>query len=118
MKKQMIERACRMAGLTPARREVINGVGVCIADGFSAQPHITFRRFGAAPGEFPYGAYLTLWWLEKGEDEFEIGVPLLFEAFHNTEYDVDTKRLARINTALKEASGFMKRRQKVARELK
>lgn len=115
MKKDVIERACRAGGLLPVRRELINGVGVCVADGFSATPHIQFKRFGASPGEFPFGAYLTIWWLEKGPDDFDIGVPLLFEAFHNPEYDVKTKQLARINTALVAANDFMKRKARIAK---
>lgn len=113
MKKEFIERACQLAGLKAVRREVVDGVGVCIADGFNATPAVTFKRFGVDKGEFSFGAYATIWWLEGKEGEFEIGVPLIFDAFHNPEYDVKTKELARINTALREAHGFIKRRKKV-----
>lgn len=116
LKKEIIESACRAAGLLPVRREVIRGTAVCIADGFSATPHIQFRRFGADdPAEFPFGAYLTIFWLEKSADDFEIGVPMLFAAFHNPEYDKETKKLARINTAINAANDFMKRRARIAK---
>lgn len=84
-----------------------------IADGFTANPHEAFWRFGIDKGEFPFGCFVTMWWTAKGEDQFDIGVPLFFEAFHNPELPgQDVKKMARINTAIKEASGFLKRRKK------
>ncbi len=114
MDKAFIERVCANAGLQPARREKICGHDVLIADGFSAEPHVTFRRFGVDKGEFSWGCYATIWWIAHG-DKIEIGVPMMFDAFHNPEYDAKTKKLARVNTALKEAAGFLKRREKVAK---
>jgi hypothetical protein len=77
---------------------------------------VTFKRFGASPGEFSFGAYCTIWWLAKGEEYFEVGAPMLYEAFHDSEYDLPTKRLARINSALQEAKTFIGRRKKIASE--
>lgn len=116
LKKQFIETVCRAAGLLPVRRETINGTSICVADGFSATPHIQFRRFGAdTPTDFPFGAYLTIFWVERTEDEFEIGVPMLFDSFHNREYDKDTKQIARINTALTAAKDLLECRARIAK---
>lgn len=113
LNKETVERMCRAAGLAPERRETIRGRDVFVCDGFSAKPEVTFKRFGVTPGEFSFGAYCTIFWIAKGEDFFEVGSPMIFDAFHNPEYDIATKKKARINTALREASGFLATRKKV-----
>lgn len=112
MKKEVIEKACRKAGMTPARRTKIDGIEVFIADGFSSQPHRSFARFGVEEGEFPKGCYATLWWASKDND-LDIGQPLFFDPMHNPEYDLRTKKMARINSAIQEASGFLSRRKEI-----
>lgn len=98
---------CRNAGMMPVDRGRIEGRSVYIADGFSAPPHHKFRRFGLEPHEFPFGAFITLWWIEKGEGELDVGAPMIFDAFHNPEYSKETKQIARINTAMNHARDFI-----------
>lgn len=116
LSKETVEGMCDRAGLKPERREGINGYDVFVCDGFSAEPARTFKRFGVERGEFSFGAYCTIWWVARGEEFFEVGMPMLYQAFHNPEYDKPTKKLARINTALKEAQGFIKRRKSISSE--
>ena len=111
--KQVLELACRNAGMKPVKRDNINGTSVYVADGFSSPPHYKFRRFGVEPHEFPWGAFVTLWWLERGEGELDVGRPMIFDAFHDPEYSKDTKQLMRINSALQDAKEHMQRRTKV-----
>lgn len=101
--KDKIEKMCRAAGLKPERRSKIRGLDVLIADGFSLPPHNAFRRFGVAAKDFPRGCYVTFWWLMKGEERMFIGCPLMFEALHDPELGAGSKKLARINAALKHA---------------
>jgi hypothetical protein len=108
--KDMMERACRKAGMKPEKRETINGREVFIADGFSAIPDITFKRFGVDKGEFPMGAYVTMWWVAKDE-KLDVGRPILFDAFHDVGLSIDDKKRARINRAMVEASKFLKSRK-------
>ncbi len=116
MKKQVFEEACRKAGMTPAHRTKILGAEVFIADGFSFDPHTRFARFGIEKTDFPLGAYATMWWVAKDE-ELDIGRPLFFDFMHNPEYDLASKKTARINTAVNEAGAFLKRRKEIAKEI-
>lgn len=116
MDKEVIERCCRAAGLTPEKRSVVEGYDLFVADGFVpanlCQPY--FWRFGITTTDFPMGMFATIYWLAQGEDKVEMGQPLFFEAFHNPELgDAATRKTARLNTAAKEAAGFLKRRKKV-----
>ena len=111
LNKKNVERMCREAGLFSARREVIKGYDVFVSDGFSAKPSVTFKRFGVDPGDFSWGAWCTIWWVARGDDHFEVGRPMLFDAFHNSDYDFHTKRQARINSALLDARDFIMKRQ-------
>lgn len=101
----------RQAGLVPELRQLIGDQEVFIGDGFSAPPHRFFDRFGVKADEFPFGCYVTFWWLAKDE-KLDTGHPLFFDAFHNPEYDTATKKKARINTALKDAQGFLDTRKR------
>jgi hypothetical protein len=116
MNKDVLERCCLAAGLVPERRERIRDHDVFVADGFAARPDVTFKRFGVTKGEFPFGAYATIWWTAKGEDKIDVGCPLLFEAFHDPQLAWNMKQKARINTALLEAHGFLKRRERAHAE--
>lgn len=110
--KNTIERICRNAGMRPERRVKIKDYDVFIADGFSLPPHNYYRRFGVDANEFPTGMYVTLWWVSKNDDQLDTGQPIFFEAMHDPGMSLSFKKLARINTALHEASGFLKRREK------
>jgi hypothetical protein len=112
MDKNAIERICRSVGLVPEKRVRVGDAEVFVADGRSSPPHMAYRRFGIAPDDFPGGCYVTLWWVSKGED-LDTGQPLFFELFHNPEYSGAAKKMARINTAVREASGFLNRRKAV-----
>lgn len=111
--KSKVEEMCRRAGLKPERRVNVRGTEVFVCDGFSAQPHITFKRFGVDPGEFSFGAYCTIWWIEGREGEFSVGMPMIFDAFHDGNYDTATKKIARVNSAIKDATRFIENRKKV-----
>ena len=115
MKKHAFEQACRKTGLTPARRETVRGREVFIADGFSSQPHVSFKRFGVSKGEFPQGCYATIWFASKDED-MDIGHPIFFDPLHNPEYDLRTKKMARVNTALKDASHVLRKIEEMRRD--
>lgn len=112
MDKDRIERICRTAGMRPEKRVPFKSYEIFVADGFSLPPHRNFQRFGVEPLDFPSGMYATLWWVSKHEDKLDTGQPIFFDAFHNPEYSTETKKQARINTALREAEGFLKRRAK------
>lgn len=112
MDKSKIERICRNSGMAPAKRETIDGAEVFIADGFSPPPHFNFRRFGVEPSEFPFGMFVTLWWVSKGDEKLDVGQPLFFDAFHDKQYTGPDKRRARIATAVNEARSFLDRRRK------
>ena len=116
MKKQAFEDACRKAGMVPVRRTKILGAEVFIADGFSFNPHEKFARFGIEKGDFPLGAYATMWWVSK-DDELDIGQSLFFDFMHDPEYGLSSKKTARINSAIQEAAGFLKRRKELAKEV-
>ena len=111
MNKDHIETIFRRAGLRPELRQRVGDYEVFIGDGFSAPPHVNFRKFGIAEDEFSFGCYVTFWWVGKDE-KLDAGHPLFFDAFHNPEYDTSTKKKARINTAFKDAEGFILRRKK------
>ena len=98
--------------MVPEKRVSVMGTDVYIADGFSANPHINFQKFGVEPGEFPGGAYATMW-CTFNDEKLDGGRPLLFELFHNPEYDHKTKKMARVNTAIKEATAFLSQRERV-----
>lgn len=113
MDKHAIEIMCRKAGMLPVKRGRIDGAELFIADGFSATPHITFRKFGVEAKDFPGGCYATLWWVSRKEDQLDIGQPLFFELLHNPEYGHGSKQVARINAAMKEAKAFLAKRKKM-----
>lgn len=114
MKKDKLESMCRMAGMQPAHRENLpHGEVLFVSEGFSAQPHITYQKFGASKDDFPYGAYCAAWFVANGEDHVVAGQPLLFDAFHDTGWDMPSKKRARVNRALEEAHAFLEARDQV-----
>lgn len=116
MDKDVIERCCRAAGLVPEKRTVVDQRDLFIADGFVPADKTAdyFWRFGITPKDFPMGMWATIWWLAEGEDKVDMGQPLFFEAFHNPELGgAATRKMARINTAVRECKGFVEQRKKV-----
>jgi hypothetical protein len=109
--KEVIERCCRLARMTPEKRARVGEHDVFVADGFHPQPFPAFERMGVKENEFPMGCYATTWWTAQGEDKVEMGTIFFCEPFHDPGYTVETKKQARINTALREAEGFLKRRE-------
>lgn len=108
--KDRIEGMCRAAGLKPADRRMVRDYDLMLADGFTLAPHAPWRRFGISPADFPRGAYVTFWWLMKGEERLFVAGPIFFDIDHNPEYiDPETKRRARLNRAAKDAETFVKR---------
>jgi len=108
MNKHKIEDICRRAGMSPAERGNIDGAEVFFADGFSSPPHVNYRRFGVDADEFPFGCFVTLWWVSKGEDKLDTGQPLFFDALKSE----NRSQHARINSAMAAAKLFMSRRKK------
>lgn len=113
LRKDDVEEMCLKSGVHAAYRDTFRGYDIFVSDGFSAFPARDFRRFGVEPGEFPWGAFCTIWWVASGEEHFDAGMPMLFDAFHNPEFDIVTKRRARINTALQEARSFIIKRANI-----
>ena len=105
--RDQIEEMCRAAGLTPEAKRTIRGKEVCIADGFSRTPAVTFKRLGVSPGEFPHGAYVTMWWLSKQEGALLFGEPLFFDALHDLDIELSSRKRARINSAILRAQSVI-----------
>ena len=114
MKRDRFEKMCRAAGMTPEVKETLHEGELFIADGFSARPGDTFRKFGATNEEYPFGAYCTIWVLGTGDDVLTKDHPggaLICDAFHDPSFDTETKKQARINSAVEEAMTFLDRRE-------
>lgn len=111
--KADMERICRHAAMPPVHRETLDdGREIFIADGFSMPPHRMHRHFGIGPTAFPYGAYATMWWAAKGEDQLLVGAPLYFDIGHDPSIPRESKQRARINAAIKDAKDHFKRLKK------
>lgn len=106
MNKDRIETIFRNAGLKPEKRMMVQDYNVFIADGFSLPPHQNVRRFGISSEDFPQGCYVTFWWAGRDEN-LHAGRPLFFEAFHDRQYELETKKKARLQAALKDAEGHI-----------
>lgn len=109
--KSKMEDMCRAAGMVPVARRYVGDHEIFVADGKSATPHRSFAKFNVDENDFPGGCYATLWFTSCGE-KLDIGQPLFFELFHNPELSHESKREARINSALTEAKKFLDRRKK------
>lgn len=114
LSKDKIEQMCRAAGMKPVERSKFRGYELFIADGFSTPPHWKFRHFGVGPHMYPLGAYMTLWWISKGEDKLDAGAMIHCDALHDAGQSKEYKQKLRINTAIKEATKFLERRMAVA----
>lgn len=113
LSKDKIERMCRAAGMKPVERAQFQGHELFIADGFSAPPHWRFRHFGVGPHMYPLGAYMTLWWVSKGEENMDAGAMIHCDALHDPGYSKKDKQKLRVNTAVMEATKFLERRAAV-----
>lgn len=114
MNKERIERAFRKAGVVPVDRCIIRGREVFIADGLSEPPHeIWVRRHALEPQEFPYGCYVTLWCIARGEDALDTGGLLFCDRNHDMqEIAMSVRQKARINAAYVAAENFIRSREK------
>jgi hypothetical protein len=110
--KAGVEKMLADAGAQPADRKTFMGTDVLLSDGF-VQDADRMRRFGASRDEFPLGCFCTIWWIARGEN-IEIGRPLIFDALHDPQYDIKSRKTARINRAFEDAKDFIKRRKKFA----
>lgn len=113
MDKDKVENMCREAGMKPVKRSSLGGYDLLIAEGFSLPPHKAFRRFGVEDRDFNSGCYVTMWWLMKGEDNMAYGHPLMFDVFHDPEYDPSSRKQMRVNSALDDARNFLEMKKKV-----
>lgn len=113
MDKDKIETICRRAGMKPEARTKYKDYEIFVADGFSLPPHRNFQRFGVEPLDFSSGMYATLWWVSKKAEQLDTGQPLFFDAMHDREYDLATKKRGRVNAAIKEATAFLNQRATV-----
>lgn len=115
LKKADMERICRQAAMKPVHRATLeDGREVFIADGFSLPPHYMHRHFGVEPKDFPHGAYATMWWATKGEEDLAIGAPLYFDIGHDPSIPRESKQRARINAAVEHAKKHFARMKKAA----
>ena len=110
--KAIVASMCAKAGMQPAERSKYKGVEIFVADGFSPVPWISYQRFGCERDDFPNGAFCTMWFLVKGEETLDTGLPLLFKHDHDPELTLYDKRRGRINRALVDARAFIDRRNK------
>lgn len=107
MNKDKLERMFRAGGLKPEERIREGDYDIFIGDGFSAPPHIGYGRFGVDPSDFPFGCYVTFYWIGKDEGLF-FGRPLFFDAFHDPNLDIASKKQARIAAAVADARRGLK----------
>lgn len=112
LKKADMERICRNAGMRPESRGKIDGHEIFLAEGFSLPPHRKFWRFGVDPTEFKQGCYVGIYWFSQGEDDLDIGRPLIFDLFHNRELTPEGKKIARANAMMKDARMILRGREK------
>lgn len=117
LNRRNVERMLADAGMRPEKKMTLGDRELYIADGFAAPAFPKLARFGVTRGEYPFGAYCTIWFLAKGEDFFEVGRPMLFDAFHDPNIPHSSKQDARINTAIKNATDISQRRKVVRRGL-
>lgn len=107
MNKDKIEQIFRRTGLRPEERVKVGNFDVFLGDGFVSPSNFwMFQKFPdfLSIKEFPFGAHVTLWWVGKDENCKEGGL-LACNAFHEIEYDAETRKKARLTAALKQAEG-------------
>jgi hypothetical protein len=118
MDKEAVARMTAAAGATPVKREQYDGHEIFISDGFTFNAASQYSRFGVELGDFPNGAYVTMWWVAKGETRFEVGAPIFFKPDHDFDLFMGNKNLmqqARVNAAVATAKQIIDWRKKVRR---
>lgn len=62
-----------------------------------------------ATEQYPWGYYQTSWFVNKDDDKLDIGSWVEFEAMHDMDegWTQETKRQARLQTAVKNAQGYI-----------
>jgi len=106
MNKDKIEQMTSDAGLKPVSREKLGEYDLYIADGFSLCPHQKHNKFGIQPMDFPNGMYVTMWWVGRGEDGGYMH-HLFMDAYNDSEYSWEDKKIMRINAARYDAGKFI-----------
>lgn len=108
--KDSLARMCAKAGMQPEIRTHYKDYDVFIADGFTALPWVTLKRFGVGVEQYPFGAYVTMWGIAKGEDHIEIASILTEDAFKGSGEQAKRDRL---KAALYEAGVFISKRERL-----
>jgi len=120
MNKERLENWVRRVGMKPALKKTFRGGEIFVADGKADnRTKASLLKRGAINlGEFPDGFYMTTWFYATGEDVVQCGPLLFFDVNHDKEqgWDDETKRRARINTAVAEARGFIESVERVKRD--
>jgi hypothetical protein len=111
--REKVEKMTKKAGLTPVKKMAFRDFDILISDGFSLPPHRNFKKFGLGPQHFNQGCYVTMWWLMKGEEQMFAANSLFFDVFHDPEYDKETKKQMRANSAFEDAKSFLLSLEKV-----
>lgn len=107
MNKDKVEHIFRTVGLLPEDRLKVGNFDVFLGDGYISPSN--FWKFQKFPNflsmdDFPMGAYVTLWWVGKDENLKDGGL-IACEPFHEREYDLETRKKARLQAALNQAEG-------------
>lgn len=110
--KNTLARMCAMAGMQPEVRTNYKQYDVFIADGFTDRPGVVLKKFGVGPEDYPFGAYITMWAVAKGEDHIEVASILTEDSFQG--HGLAAKQ-TRIKAALYKAGEFIARRERVSK---
>ena len=115
MQLQVLEKACRAAGLIPEDRGKLGRYELFLADGRSVKPEKDFRKFGIEKGDYPLGAYVVMWALAKDGDVW-IAQPIFFEGLHDGSKPAAERKEMRLNRAIKTAEMFVRIENRQRRE--
>lgn len=106
--KDSLTRVCAAAGLLPEVRTEHRGYDIFVGHGFTGKPGVTLKRFGVDHSMFPFGCFLTLWSVAKGEDCILIAA---------VEPYIDAReKNARLQMAIDGATAFIDKLKKVANQ--
>ena len=108
--KEQILDLSKRANMREAGKETYKGYEIYVAEGYSDHPHVEYRRFFIDEKDFPYGAYMSMWWVAEDEDHFDVGRPMFFASDHDPQMPVSQRPKARTNAALNDAKSFIERR--------
>lgn len=109
MNHRKAETIFRKLGVSPEKKVTTRDGEIYVAEGYVAE----------ASKDFPFGFYRTIYIVARGEDMLDYGPELLFDALHDGDkgWDMNTRKTARINTAINEAKAFLKARSRNAQVL-